>query len=185
MSAMAGGGIYNNPTSLIDTPDGGPVSGTENPLWIDQKYKAYEEQELTMTVFSDQDNSVISGQTPQANGNGASRPGSISRASGFMNADTNSNAYATINKLPLVATASRRRSLLGLVNTSIDGIERDYATLEKMSPRSPPGPIVPGVHSSTPLGGIARRFSNDFATGSRANLIINQNGEPELVADLM
>ena len=54
MSAMAGGGIYNNPTSLIDTPDGGPVSGTENPLWIDQKYKAYEEQELTMTVFSDQ-----------------------------------------------------------------------------------------------------------------------------------
>ena len=70
--------------------------------------------------------------------------------------------------------------------SSIDnGNDRDYATLEKMSPRSPPGPIVPGVHSSTPLGGIARRFSNDFATGSRANLIINQNGEPELVADLM
>ena len=59
--------------------------------------------------------------------------------------------------------------------SSIDnGNDRDYATLEKMSPRSPPGPIVPGVHSSTPLGGIARRFSNDFATGSRANLIINQ-----------
>ena len=51
---MGGGGIYNNPTSLIDSPDGGPVSGTENPLWIDQKYKAYEEQELTMMVFSDQ-----------------------------------------------------------------------------------------------------------------------------------
>ena len=54
MSAMGGGGIYNNPTSLIDSPDGAPVSGTENPLWIDSKYKAYEEQELTMTVFSDQ-----------------------------------------------------------------------------------------------------------------------------------
>ena len=53
MSAM--GGIYNNPTSLIDSPDGhGPVSGTENPLWMDKKYTAYEEQELTMTVFSDQ-----------------------------------------------------------------------------------------------------------------------------------
>ena len=112
-----------------------------------------------------------------------------------MNAETNSNAYATINKMPLVAgTASRRRSLLGMVHDSHDnsrighgqGHQRDYATLEKMSPRSPPGPIVPGVHSSTPLGGIARRFSNDFAaTGSRANLIINQNGEPELVADLM
>ena len=87
-----------------------------------------------------QDNSVISGQTPQnGNGNGASRPGSISRASGF-NPETNSNAYATINKLPLVATASRRRSLLGLV-TPMDHHERDYATLEKMSPRSPPGPI--------------------------------------------
>ena len=213
---MGGGGIYNNPTSLIDSPDGGPVSGTENPLWIDQKYKAYEEQELTMMVFSDQvcqfyssnqscklhfhelclqENSVISGQTPQQNGNGTSRPGSISRASAFMNAETNSNAYATINKMPLVAgTASRRRSLLGMVHDSHDnsriesghGHQRDYATLEKMSPRSPPGPIVPGVHSSTPLGGIARRFSNDFAaTGSRANLIINQNGEPELVADLM
>ena len=49
------GGIYNNPTSLIDSPDGhGPVSGTENPLWMDKKYTAYEEQELTMTVFSDQ-----------------------------------------------------------------------------------------------------------------------------------
>ena len=78
--------------------------------------------------------------------------GSISRASGF-NPETNSNAYATINKLPLVATASRRRSLLGLV-TPMDHQERDYATLEKMSPRSPPGPIVPGVHSSTPLGGM-------------------------------
>ena len=33
--------------------------------------------------------------------------------------------------------------------------------------------------------GLSRRFSNDFGTGSRANLIINQNGEPELVADLM
>jgi hypothetical protein len=56
MSAMAGGGggIYNNPNSMMDSPDGGPISGTDNPLWIDQKYKDYEEQELTMTVFSDQ-----------------------------------------------------------------------------------------------------------------------------------
>ena len=129
-----------------------------------------------------QDNSVISGQTPQPqNGvqNGTSRPGSISRASQMM--DSQSNAYATINKLPL--PAGRRRSLLGLVNAGGGESERDYATLEKTTPRSPPGPLVPGVHSSTPLGGIARRFSNDL--GSRANLIINQNGEPELVADLM
>ena len=155
-------------------------------LWADPMESTHF---LTWSILL-QENSVISGQTPQpgnGNGHGVSRPGSISRASAFAGGETNSNAYATINKLPLVTTASRRRSLLGLVNNSgIDnGPDRDYATLEKMSPRSPPGPIVPGVHSSTPLGGIARRFSNDFATGSRANLIINQNGEPELVADLM
>merc|ERR1712051_615403 len=95
MSAMGGAGIYNSPTSLMEdgpiSGGGGVSGGTDNPLWIDQKYKAYEEQELTMTVFSDQDNSVISGQTPQnGNGNGASnsRMGSISRASGF-NPETN------------------------------------------------------------------------------------------------
>ena len=52
---MPGGGeIYNNPTSSIVSLNGGPTCGTENPLWIDQKYKTYEEQELTMTIFSDQ-----------------------------------------------------------------------------------------------------------------------------------
>ena len=68
--------------------------------------------------------------------------------------------------------------------------ERDYATLEK-SVRSPPGPLVPGIHS-TPVHQDSmprRRFSNDFSspiTGGRgSNIIINKNGEPELVADLM
>ena len=54
------------PGSVIDDA---PMGGTDNPLWIDQKYKAYEEQELTMTVLSDQENSVISGN----NGSGNSR----------------------------------------------------------------------------------------------------------------
>ena len=183
-SVMGGGGVYNNPTSLIDE---GPVSGgggTDNPLWIDQKYKAYEEQELTMTVFSDQDNSVISGSQRQ---NG----GSISRGSHL---ETQSNAYATINKLPM-ATSSRRslfNGSLGFTDGGMDAsghMERDYATLEK-SIRSPPGPVVPGIHS-TPYqaGSLPRRFSDDFdgrvVSPSRSNLIINQHGEPELVADLM
>ena len=60
----------NKPQKLSESPrpmkpgsvvEDGPLGGTDNPLWIDQKYKAYEEQELTMTVLSDQDNSVISG----------------------------------------------------------------------------------------------------------------------------
>jgi hypothetical protein len=168
-----------------------PVGGTDNPLWIDQKYKAYEEQELTMTVFSDQDNSVISGSN-------ALNGGSVSRASHHL--DSQSNAYATINKLPMVP-ASRRS--LGLNGGGEDDsthqhliaspYERDYATLEK-SVRSPPGPLVPGIHS-TPVHQESlprRRFSNDFtsslghANGYRgSNIVINKNGEPELVADLM
>ena len=52
------------PGSMVDDNLAG---GTDNPLWIDQKYKAYEEQELTMTVFSDQDNSVISGNGGSGN----------------------------------------------------------------------------------------------------------------------
>merc|ERR1719323_1666271 len=99
----------NRPMKLQESPramkahsvvDDGGVGGTDNPLWIDQKYKAYEEQELTMTEFSDQDNSVISGgqQAPT---------GSVGRASHLHPLDAQSNAYATINKLPMVP-ASRR-----------------------------------------------------------------------------
>ena len=59
-----GGGImmklHESSPRPLKTPLGGPGSvvedgllgGTDNPLWIDQKFKAYEEQELTMTVFS-------------------------------------------------------------------------------------------------------------------------------------
>jgi len=35
LSILGGNGIYNTPTSVID--EGPP--GTDNPLWIDQKYK--------------------------------------------------------------------------------------------------------------------------------------------------
>ena len=81
MSAMGGAGIYNSPTSLMEdgpiSGGGGVSGGTDNPLWIDQKYKAYEEQELTMTVFSDQDNSVISGGNGNGNGSQNHAPGNI------------------------------------------------------------------------------------------------------------
>jgi hypothetical protein len=151
-----------------------------------------------MTVFSDQDNSVISGngqtnstpqQPPAQQPHMGSRAGSVSRASHF--ADTQSNAYATINKIPM---SMGRRSLfngsLGFVDGGNPGQERDYATLEKYV-RSPPGPVVPGIHS-TPFhqGSLPRRFSNDFGPSrvlspARSNIVINQNGEPELVAELI
>ncbi len=67
--------LHESSPRPLKTPLGGPGSvvedgllgGTDNPLWIDQKFKAYEEQELTMTVFSDQDNSVISGNGGSGN----------------------------------------------------------------------------------------------------------------------
>ena len=70
-----------------------------------------------------------------------SRPGSVSRASHL---ETQSNAYATINKLPMVAGSSRRSLFNGSLGFTdhghggemIPSPERDYATLEK-SIRSP------------------------------------------------
>ncbi|KAI5732544.1 hypothetical protein M8J76_001554, partial [Diaphorina citri] len=61
------------------------LSITENPLWIEQKLKLYEEQELTMQVFCDLDR----GSTERGGGGGGRRD-SIDNLSG---AD---NTYATI-----------------------------------------------------------------------------------------
>ncbi|XP_026684428.1 cadherin-87A-like, partial [Diaphorina citri] len=66
---------------IIDSND---LSITENPLWIEQKLKLYEEQELTMQVFCDLDR----GSTERGGGGG--RRDSIDNLSG---AD---NTYATI-----------------------------------------------------------------------------------------
>ncbi|KAI5703032.1 hypothetical protein M8J75_006943 [Diaphorina citri] len=62
------------------------LSITENPLWIEQKLKLYEEQELTMQVFCDLDR----GSTERGGGGGGGRRDSIDNLSG---AD---NTYATI-----------------------------------------------------------------------------------------
>jgi len=175
----------NRPMKLQESPramkahsvvDDGGVGGTDNPLWIDQKYKAYEEQELTMTVFSDQDNSVISGNG--GSGNSQSRRGSVSQS----HLETQSNAYATINKLPM-APASRRSLFNGSLDL-VDG-ERDYATLDK-SARSPLGPVVPGV-TSTPISSTLPRrqqagHSPPDTRGS--NFFLNRDGEPQLVGNL-
>ncbi|CAB4068010.1 Cadherin-87A [Lepeophtheirus salmonis] len=144
--------------SVIDNTDAGCGNGTDNPLWIDQKYKAYEEQELTMTVFTDQENSVISGNNGQNQNNGNNHSGH------------DSNLMET-------------QKQICLINIS----------------RSPPGPVVPGIHPSAGIfqGSLPRRFSNEFDSSTapvlppgnkqihRSNLTINKEGEPELVAELM
>ena len=110
-----------------------------------------------------------------------SRRGSISQSQ----LDTQSNAYATINKLPM-ASSSRR----SLFNGSLDIMdqERDYATLEKAS-RSPLGPVVPGV-TSTPISSssstLPRRHAMSTSPRDRqgSNFYLNQHGEPQLVGYL-
>jgi len=133
-----------------------------------------------MTVFSDQDNSVISGNG--GSGNSQSRRGSVSQS----HLETQSNAYATINKLPM-APSSRR----SLFNGSLDIMdhERDYATLDK-SARSPIGPVVPGVTSTPITSSLPRRhasgpgYSNTPQDKSGSNFFLNQDGEPQLVGNL-
>ena len=108
-----------------------------------------------------------------------SRRGSISQSQ----LDTQSNAYATINKLPM-ASSSRR----SLFNGSLDIMdqERDYATLEKAS-RSPLGPVVPGV-TSTPISSTLPRRQPAVSTSPRdrqgSTFYLNQHGEPQLVGYL-
>jgi len=133
-----------------------------------------------MTVFSDQDNSVISGNG--GSGNSQSRRGSVSQS----HLETQSNTYATINKLPM-APSSRR----SLFNGSLDIMdhERDYATLDK-SARSPLGPVVPGVTSTPITSSLPRRpasgpgYSNNQPDNSGSTFFLNQDGEPQLVGNL-
>ena len=110
------------------------------------------------------------------------RRGSVSQS----HLETQSNAYATINKLPM-APSSRR----SLFNGSLDIMdhERDYATLDK-SARSPIGPVVPGV-TSTPISSTLPRrhtsgpgYSNPPQDKSGSNFFLNQDGEPQLVGNL-
>jgi len=96
--------------------------------------------------------------------------------------ETQSNAYATISKMPMV---NSRRSLF---NGSFDigESERDYATLEK-SHRSPLGPVVPGVTSTPVTSTLPRRLSSAAGQSRDArgsSFYLNQDGEPQLVGNL-
>ena len=97
--------------------------------------------------------------------------------------ETQSNAYATINKMPMASTS--RRSLFNGSMDIADG-ERDYATLDKSS-RSPPGPIVPGVPSTPISSPLPRRMqggSHSPPDMRGSSFFLNRDGEPQLVGTL-
>lgn len=79
------------------------LNTTENPLWIEQKLKIYEEQELTMQVFNEPDQNLANRRN----------------SDDYINED---NAYATIQH-------PNRRSSSHLTSMSIGDDLADYATL--------------------------------------------------------
>ncbi|CRK91477.1 CLUMA_CG005143, isoform A [Clunio marinus] len=128
------------------------LNTTENPLWIEQKLKIYEEQELTMKIFAEpsefqlppdnsslrQQNSITQNllgmETPPA-------PLLIDSFGGFGSSDAGGdldNNYATIQPINYSnnnssSTANNSRS----TNNTVNLIDADYQTL-RSSPRAPP-----------------------------------------------
>ncbi|XP_071455526.1 cadherin-87A [Hetaerina americana] len=136
------------------------LNTTENPLWIEQKLKLYEEQELTMQVFSEPDQSAGLGLSQHDEG--IHRRDSVD----FSQVDAQSNTYATI-QLP-----ARRGSSSGLGPRLGDGNvteTADYATL---------GRIPAGGRPHTPRGaGYGRHPSGGGSTGSSGGSYKGAPGE--------
>ncbi|KAK8743275.1 hypothetical protein OTU49_001344 [Cherax quadricarinatus] len=131
------------------------LNTTENPLWVDQKLKMYEEQELTMQVMSEFDTTQVN--VPPSTSKGPSvtvdaewtpeRRSSID----LSQLDGQSNTYATIQKSH--GGTLRSLQLRGLQQGTLKlgedpGESNDYATLDHLHhPASAQGPRVPGVET--------------------------------------
>ncbi|XP_076043934.1 cadherin 87A isoform X2 [Oratosquilla oratoria] len=145
---------------------------TENPLWVDQKTKMYEEQELTMHVMNDFENGVNNNSVNNANtGNNSNNNNNNNNNSvtvdaewspsrrqsmDFSQMDTQSNTYATIQKSHGGTLRSLQlRNLQGTLTLGEDpGESNDYATLDHLQRQQGiQGPRVPGVQ--TPLTAYA------------------------------
>jgi len=137
------------------------LNTTENPLWIEQKLKLYEEQELTMQVFCEPE---ISAQ-----------PGHERRDSADMS--MMDNTYATIQQ------PSRRGSLNTMLSLG------DYATLggsvlplDNVSSHSQQMlEAALGFQGST----FQVPENNEVFRGRSAELRVNKDGQPEFVSELI
>uniref|UniRef100_A0A0A9XXM0 Cadherin-87A n=1 Tax=Lygus hesperus TaxID=30085 RepID=A0A0A9XXM0_LYGHE len=135
------------------------LNTTENPLWIEQKLKLYEEQELTMQVFCEPENN----QLPDR------------RDSADMSAVD--NTYATIQH------PNRRSSL----NTMLSLGAGDYATLggsvlplDNISSHSQQFEAALGFQGST-----FQVPENADVFRARSELRVNKDGQPEFVSELI
>ncbi|XP_063226687.1 cadherin-87A isoform X2 [Bacillus rossius redtenbacheri] len=155
------------------------LTTTENPLWIEQKLKLYEEQELTMQVFSEPENAVLT-TSPQTN--------ERRQSADFSQVD---NTYATIQHPPArppggedqgdYATLSGGTAHRpGSAHSSVRGAPRDMfeASLGfHGSTFQVPNSTLNPATSSTTVG------QDPF--GSQMALSINKHGQPEFVAELI
>ncbi|KAJ8921829.1 hypothetical protein NQ315_008461 [Exocentrus adspersus] len=151
------------------------LNTTENPLWIEQKLKIYEEQELTMQVFNEPEQNILS-----------------RRDSDDYIPDE--NAYATIQH-------PNRRGSSHLAAMALSDDLADYATLSGVAHR-PPGSNNSSLRDAPNYYEAAMGFqgstfqvpdrlssSTDYDPyGARfkgSELTINHEGQPEYVAELI
>ncbi|GFG39325.1 hypothetical protein Cfor_05830, partial [Coptotermes formosanus] len=166
------------------------LNTTENPLWIEQKLKLYEEQELTMQVFCEPENTGLTA-TPSP------QPAmERTESADFSQVD---NTYATIQHPtrsgPLSAVMSLGGEDIGdyatlsggmtmpndgSANSSLRGIPRDmYEASFSFQGSTFQVPDQPLIGSNSVLG-----CSND-PFRRRTALTINKDGQPEFVAELI
>ncbi|KAK9728307.1 Cadherin domain [Popillia japonica] len=150
------------------------LNTTENPLWIEQKLKIYEEQELTMQVFNEPENALVRRDSED-----------------FVPDD---NTYATIQH-------PNRRGSAHIATLSIADDMADYATLSGVphhsisassSLRGAPNyyEAAMGFQGSTFQVPEHAGNNSDSYDGFRtrfkgSGLTINNDGQPEYVAELI
>lgn len=141
------------------------LNTTENPLWIEQKLKLYEEQELTMQVFCEPENNQLPIQ-----------PGMERRDSVDMSVVD--NTYATIQH------PNRRSSL----NTMLSLGAGDYATLGgSVLPLDNVSSHSQQMFEAA-LGFQGSTFQvpeNTDLFRARSELRVNKDGQPEFVSELI
>lgn len=148
------------------------LNTTENPLWIEQKLKLYEEQELTMQVFSEPDGtgmSIIPNQSQEC------RDGAD-----FSQVD---NTYATIQH-----PARRSSDDMGDYATlSGNGLHHSNSAHSSLRGNSRDMYVATlGFQGSTFQVPEQNPGSSGLdALRSRSALTINKDGQPEFVAELI
>ncbi|KAG8232452.1 hypothetical protein J437_LFUL012376 [Ladona fulva] len=144
------------------------LNTTENPLWIEQKLKLYEEQELTMQVFSEPEQPGSMGLSPH------DRRDSVD----FSQMDAQSNTYATIQLPGRRGSPGNGNNRERGDNAPNDGA--DYATLGRLPGGSGPHTPRGAVYGRHPSGGGSTGSSGGSFKGTPGEVyseLLNCHGD--------